>query len=150
MPNTVAAVLINPNQLRTHGKEVQDNPGTMFVKDTDEYVMIPMYAEGTNICIKTRTPTKVKLVSCNHIHLTSDREWEPNDIKYPEIAAVHRDVDVFRRDYGEDFAPGECTMSIASVDDSLQVVESLTLELLRWYVVCMHRRHSKRRRGGQV
>jgi hypothetical protein len=79
----------------------------MYVKDTDESVTIPMYAERTNICIKTRTPTQDGLNSGNHIHLTSDREWEPNDIKFPKIAAVHRDVDMFRRDNEEDLVPGE-------------------------------------------
>jgi hypothetical protein len=34
-------------------------------------------------------------------------EWEPNNFKVPEIAAVHRDVVMFRRDNGEDFVPGE-------------------------------------------
>jgi hypothetical protein len=86
MPSTVKASLINPNQLRAHGTEVQDNPfgGTMFVKDTDETVMIPMCADGTNICINTRTPTQEELDTCPHIHLTSDREWDPNNIKFSQ------------------------------------------------------------------
>jgi hypothetical protein len=63
MPSTVKAGLINPNQLRAHGTEVQDNHfgGTMYIKETDEIVMIPMYADGTDICIKTRTPTQEEL-----------------------------------------------------------------------------------------
>jgi hypothetical protein len=48
-----------------------------------------------------------ELDSCNHIHLTSDREWEPYNIKFPEIAVVHRDTHTVRRDIEEDFVPGE-------------------------------------------
>jgi hypothetical protein len=104
-------------------------------------VTIPMYADGTNICIKTRTPTQEELDCCNHIHLTSDREWELNNVKFPEIATVRRDVDAFRRDNAEDLVPGE----IYNVDSLrrrlIAVVESPPLKLVQWYVTCMHRRH---------
>jgi hypothetical protein len=108
MADTVAASLINQINFEFTAQRCKiPFGGKMFVKDTDDFVMIPMCAEGTNICIKTRTPTQEELDSCHPIHLTSDREWEPNDIKFLEIAAVHRDVNVFRRDNREGFAQGE-------------------------------------------
>jgi hypothetical protein len=38
MSSTVKTSLINPNQIRAHGTEMQDNPfgGTMFIKGADE------------------------------------------------------------------------------------------------------------------
>jgi hypothetical protein len=96
MPSTVQASLINPNQLRAHGITVQDNPfaGPMSIcnEGDEDALCIPMFATGTNICVKTRTPTQEELDSCTHIQLTSDREWEPNDIKFPQIGAICRDA----------------------------------------------------------
>jgi hypothetical protein len=51
-----------------------------------------MSAVDINISIKTRSPTEEKLDSCQHVILTSDTEWEPNDIKFPQIGAIHRDA----------------------------------------------------------
>jgi hypothetical protein len=94
MPDTVTASLINPNQLRANGTEVQDSPFSrkMYVKDADEIVTIPMFAVGTNISIKPRAPTQEELDSCQHVILTSDAEWEPNDIKFPQVGSVRRDA----------------------------------------------------------
>jgi hypothetical protein len=61
MPDTVTASLINLNQLRAYGITVQDNPfaGPMSISNggDEDVVSIPMFAVGTNISIKTRTPT---------------------------------------------------------------------------------------------
>jgi hypothetical protein len=68
----------------------------------EDVVSIPMFAAGTNIFIKTRTPTQEKLDTCQQVILTSDVEWEPNDIKLPQAGAVRRDTPM---DLGSD--PGE-------------------------------------------
>jgi hypothetical protein len=96
MPDTVTSSLINPNQLRAYGITVQDNPfvGPMYISNEgeEEVVTISMFAVGTNISINTRTPPQEELDSCQHIILTSDTEWEPNDVKFPQVGAVHRDA----------------------------------------------------------
>jgi hypothetical protein len=96
MPDTVTSSLINPNQLRAYGITVQDNPfaGPMYISNEgeDDVVSISMFAVGTNISINTRTPIQEELDSCQHIILTSDSEWEPNDVKFPQVGAVHRDA----------------------------------------------------------
>ena len=96
MPDMVKASLINPNQLRAHGVTVQDNPfaGSMFISNEsdEDAICIPMFAAGTNMSVATRTPTQAELDSCPHIILTSDNEWEPNDIRFPQVGSVHRDL----------------------------------------------------------
>jgi hypothetical protein len=88
MLDTVTASLINPNQLRANGTEVQGNPfaGPMFIRNEgdEDVVSIPMFAAATNISIKMWTPTQEELDTCQRIILTSDAEWEPNDIKFPQ------------------------------------------------------------------
>ena len=58
-------------------------------KDT---ISIPMFAMGTNTCVKTRTPTQEELNSCPHVTLTSDIEWEPNNTTFPKVNAIRRDI----------------------------------------------------------
>jgi hypothetical protein len=85
-----------PNQLRANGITVQDNPFAfpMYISNEGEedVISISMFAVGTNITIKTRAPTGEELDSCQHIILTSDTDWEPNDIQFPQVGAVHRDA----------------------------------------------------------
>jgi hypothetical protein len=104
MPDTVSASLINPNQIRAHGITVQDNPfaGPMSIISDEDAMCVPMVATGTNICVKTRTPTQEELDTCTHVHLTSDREWEPKDVKFPQMSAIRRDVFL-----DEESVPGE-------------------------------------------
>lgn len=93
MPDKVEHSLINPNQLRSYGTEVQDNPfgGPMAIVDSDEHVKIPMRAQGTNIYFETRTPSQDELDNCPKIYLTSPHPWEPSQVEFPQIASVRRD-----------------------------------------------------------
>jgi len=47
-----------------------------------------MFAVGTNISVKTRTPN-------------------PMTSSFPQVGAIRRDLDVVRRDNNEDSVPGE-------------------------------------------
>jgi hypothetical protein len=68
----------------------------------EKRVSISLFAVGTNISINTRTPAQEELDSCQHIILTSDTEWEPNDVKFPQVGAVHRDASMdLELDQGE-------------------------------------------------
>jgi hypothetical protein len=96
MPDTVTASLINPNQLRAFGITVQDNPfaSPVYIRreGEEDVISISMFAVGTNISINVRTSTQEELDSCQQRILTSDTEWEPNDIKFPQVGAIHRDA----------------------------------------------------------
>jgi hypothetical protein len=106
MPDTVTASLVNPNQLRAYGSTVQDNPFAGPMCNSNEgdkdVISILTFAAGTNISIKIRTPTQKELDSCPNVFLTSDTEWEPNDIKFPQMGAIHRDASM-----NLESAPGE-------------------------------------------
>jgi hypothetical protein len=51
-----------------------------------------MFAVGAIVSINTRTPTQEELDSRQHIILTSDTEWEPNNVKFLQGGAVYRDA----------------------------------------------------------
>jgi hypothetical protein len=83
--------LINPNQLRPHGVDVQDNPfgnvAMHIASDNDDFVH-PMQGDGTTIFFDSRTPTSYELDNCPHIILSSPNEWNPRDVQFP-IATQH-------------------------------------------------------------
>jgi hypothetical protein len=66
----------------------------MFISNEgDEDVSkISLFAVVINISVKTRTPKQEELDSWQHVILTSDTGWEPNDIKFPQIGAHHREA----------------------------------------------------------
>jgi len=89
LPN-LANSLMNPNQLREFGVEVQDNPYSgdpMVIEkvgDEEDFVAC-LKSQGTNIFINTWTPTMRDLNECSHIVLTSPREWNPSAVSFPGI-----------------------------------------------------------------
>ena len=86
--------LLNPNQLRAHGVEVQDNPFEPIQCHIDtgfDDIKIPLSIQGTVIFVNTRTPTEVELCECPHITLTSSKTWDPHNIKFPEPTTVIED-----------------------------------------------------------
>ena len=83
MPNS----LINPNQLRAHGCTVQDNPfdgAPIYIEDPNGVLAIPLRIMGSNLMATTRTPSQEELDNCPHVELTSQREWEPSSVMFPE------------------------------------------------------------------
>lgn len=82
--------LINPNQLRHHGIQVQDNPfdsdrilSIQGLSANDNEVVIPLNTKGTTILFESRTPTQQELDECTWIYLTSHSEWNPHTISFP-------------------------------------------------------------------
>ena len=76
--------LINPNQLRSYGVDVQDNP---FAKEdlaiiTDDYI-IPLDTQGTTIFCDRRSPTEVKFQQLPRVVLTSSINWDPQKVQFP-------------------------------------------------------------------
>ena len=79
--------LINPNQLRHHGIDVQDNPFSaiaMHISADDDEFIHPMQADGTTIFFDSRTPTNHELATCPHVVLSSPNEWNPRDVQFPD------------------------------------------------------------------
>jgi hypothetical protein len=93
--------LINPNQLRFHGINVQDNPfgdvAMHIASDADNFSH-PMNADGTTIFFDSRTPTRYELDNCPHIVLSSPNEWNPRDVQFP---TPRHHVEEGRRDVSE-------------------------------------------------
>lgn len=85
MADTLSHSLVNPNQLRAFGTQVQDNPflAPLVMEDKDSFVQIPMHLDGTNVVFPTRTPTQEELDTCRHVHLNSQQEWDPTTLNTP-------------------------------------------------------------------
>jgi hypothetical protein len=85
--NKLSNSLINPNQLRFVGVLVQDNPFAahpLAIETND--INIPLLLTGTTIYFDSTTPTQHELDTCPHIHLTSDTEWNPHNVR---LSAAH-------------------------------------------------------------
>jgi hypothetical protein len=70
MGNVLNHSLLNPNQLRHYGVNVQDNPYSpiaMHISTEADAVIIPLLAKGTKIYFDSRTPTDKELSTCRHI-----------------------------------------------------------------------------------
>ena len=89
MPNMDHS-LLNPNQLRHFGVEVEDNPycgRQMMIEkndpDHDEDFVAILKSKGTVIYLDTWTPTDDDLNELPHVILTSPREWDPQRVTFP-------------------------------------------------------------------
>ena len=75
--------LINPNQLRSFGIPLWDNPYDVahgLSIDVHSSLSIPLYTSGTKVGFRTRVPTKNELTTCEHISMTSSHPWNPADV----------------------------------------------------------------------
>jgi hypothetical protein len=80
MGDHLDGTLVNQNQCRFHGIEVQDNPfsdSPLSMMTEDEGFTIPLEIEGTTIFAETRTPTMQELDECPKIVLSSPHPWDP-------------------------------------------------------------------------
>ena len=82
--------LLNPNQLRHFGVDVEDNPycgRQMMIKkddpDHDEDFAAILNSQETVIYIDTWTPTDDDLNELPHVVLTSPKEWDPQRVTFP-------------------------------------------------------------------
>ena len=76
--------LVNPNQLRTYGVSVQDNPfDAKHLSITTDDTSVELYLEGTIICGDTRTPTESELSQLPRLILTSPYDWDPHNVCFP-------------------------------------------------------------------
>ena len=81
--------LVNPNQLRAYGLTVQDNPfsdSPIFISTEGNEFVLPLSSTGTILGAATRTPTEQELQTCPHISMSSDYEWDPQNVRFPEAS----------------------------------------------------------------
>ena len=93
--------LINPNQLRSYGVDVWDNP---FDKERGlciriDEITIPMSTKGTKIRFETRVPTDQEMRGSRMIELTSKQEWNPGVVS---LGSMLTNSDEARRDPWDD------------------------------------------------
>ena len=82
--------LMNPNQLRDYGVEVQDNPyhkDPMIIQsgsdlEQDGFIAC-LRSEGTTIYMDSWTPTTKDLDRYPHVELTSNLPWNPHEVRFP-------------------------------------------------------------------
>lgn len=76
-------LLINPNQLRSYGVLVWDNPfdkERSFGIDVNNELFIPFTTMGTKVYFKSRTPTMEEIRDCLRIEVTCRDTWDPENV----------------------------------------------------------------------
>ena len=79
--------LVNPNQLRAYGIDVQDNPfmlTPLTILDQDH--VISLYSQGTIICGDTRTLMEQELGMLPRMIMTSPHDWDLHNIVFPSCS----------------------------------------------------------------
>ena len=84
--------LFNPNQLRSYGIPVWDNPFDhergLSIGPLEYDVVIPLQTQGTKIFFNTRAPTPDELQTCIHINLTSKDDWNPTELQLSKLSTI--------------------------------------------------------------
>jgi hypothetical protein len=81
--------LVNPNQLRSYGITVQDNPfsaAPTYVSTEGHEFTFPLTCHGTILSTPTRTPTSHELQNCAHVILSSEHDWDPQHVRFPKAS----------------------------------------------------------------
>ncbi len=91
--SNLAHVLLNQNQMRTHGLIVDDCPkhlsknriSTHSITAEEHNLTIPLRLNGIISYFDVRTPTLEEINNCQHIEITSSEvEWEPYSTQFEE------------------------------------------------------------------
>ena len=95
MGDSMDSTLINPNQLRHYGTQVQDNPVSdlplSIITEDNEFSM-ELKMAGTIIYADTHTPTDNELRTCKHITLSSPHQWNPHNVTFPKSRRSLEDI----------------------------------------------------------
>ena len=90
--NTLADSLINPNQLRSYGLLVKDNPfnANDFGVDADEY-FVQFNIKGTIVYFNSRIPIDWETTHLPVIILTADT-WDPKTVNLSSVHSSHEEA----------------------------------------------------------
>ena len=77
--------MINPNQLRHYGVNVQDNPTSNcplnIITENREFAMT-LHQKWMIVYFDTHTPTHKDLDTCPHINMSSQNPWNPSNLDF--------------------------------------------------------------------
>ena len=77
--------MINTNQLRHYGVNVQDDPTSnhpLSLISENGYFSMPLHQKGTILYFDTHTPTQKELDTCLHINQSSRHPWNPLKVDF--------------------------------------------------------------------
>ena len=100
MGDSMQDTLINPNQLRHYGTNVQDNPMPNYplsIITADHEFSMEMQMNGTIVYFDSHPPSDRELSTCPHFILTSDHPWNPHKVTFPNNRQSLREVMVDSR-----------------------------------------------------
>jgi hypothetical protein len=89
--DSLPVTLLNPNEMRMNGLEVDDVPkhlakdptiATHSIYIPEQDICIPLSMHGVISCLPVRLPTIQEIESCRWITLTSDMEWDPHSEEF--------------------------------------------------------------------
>ena len=87
MGNSLDHTLINPNQLRHNGVQVQDNPMSdtpLSIINCDSEFGLELKRDGITIYADTFSPSLTELENNPKIILTSACPWNPQKVNFPQ------------------------------------------------------------------
>ena len=129
--------LFNPNQLRSFGTKVQDNPydpKPMSISTSDDSFTACLQSKGTDIYLTTWAPTQPDLEKYPHIVLCSSQPWNPREVRFPTTTNLEqeeielRNVQELRTNCDEDEGPGDIRSIRAMTINEIDEEESLIPE----------------------
>jgi len=91
--NSMDHSLINPNQIRITGIPLSDNP---FDKSKELGIdttscFVPFKTAGTTIFFESRVPSHEEIMSCTHINMTLDSEWDPSVVRLAAVRTMEEE-----------------------------------------------------------
>ena len=137
MGNTLDYTLINPNQLRHNGIQVQDNPMNdtpLSIINSDGEFGLELKREGTTIYTDTFSPTSAELEDNPKIILTSARPWNPQKVNFPqtkrsleEVMGQIRSVSATSRAFKADPRQRDIEINVFNLNTIKRRISSMTM-----------------------
>jgi hypothetical protein len=125
--------LINPNQLRHYGVNVQDNPYSstqVHISTEDQGFILPLETDGTAIYfVPSRTPTAKELQTCRHITLTSHAEWNPRNVSFPDPSHQVEERLISKIESRREFEPTDDDQVVVSLNPQ-ELVERIISQVM--------------------
>ena len=92
MGDKLDRMLVNQNQLRAYGVNIQNNPfmSTLLTISDQDYI-ISLYSQGTIIYGDTRSPTEQELGMLPRMVMTSPHDWDLHNIIFPSCSCQVKD-----------------------------------------------------------
>lgn len=143
--------LINPNQIRSFGIPVSDDPfdhQREFGIDYDEDCFIPFSTEGCTVYFDSYVPSDEQLETCRLIELTDSREWDPASVDLVKRTSETKSISTMSTMIKESDLCFESDLHLSSILECLspallaqRLIESVQIDRTQSQVVS-NTRHS--------